>query len=197
MRLIRQLIATTIVAIAALTVLATAPAGAHTGFESSDPADGATVDGPLDAISLVFTGPAEPTGTGFEILDGSGTLRTPTDASTADGLTWVLRFDPPLDGGQVGVRWMVKAPDAHPIDGSFSFTINAAPPRQPRRFGPPASQKPSTSRPRTSTVPKTWLRPKQLSRLRQKGPPPLISTRSSTPASRQRRRPASAQWHVR
>ncbi|MCB0995871.1 MAG: copper resistance protein CopC/CopD [Acidimicrobiales bacterium] len=128
MRLIRQLIATTIVALAALTVLATAPAGAHTGFESSDPADGTTLDGPLEAISLVFTGAAEPTGTGFEILDGSGTLRTPTDASTADGLTWVLHFDPPLDGGQVGVRWMVKAPDAHPIDGSFSFTLNAAPP---------------------------------------------------------------------
>lgn len=127
-RLIRQLITTTVVALAALTVLATAPAGAHTGFESSDPADGTTIDGPLDAISLVFTGPAEPTGTGFEILDGSGTLRTPTDATTADGSTWVLRFDPPLDGGQVGVRWMVKAPDAHPIDGSFSFTLNAAPP---------------------------------------------------------------------
>lgn len=128
MRLIRQFVATIVVALVALTVLATAPAGAHTGFESSDPADGATVDGPLDAISLVFTGPAEPTGTGFEILDGSGTFRIPSDASTADGLTWVLRFDPPLDGGQVGVRWMVKAPDAHPIDGSFSFTVNAAPP---------------------------------------------------------------------
>lgn len=128
MRLIRQFIATTVVALVALTVLAVSPAGAHTGFESSEPADGAAVEGPLGSLTLVFTGPAEPTGTGFEILDGSGALRTPTDATTADGSTWVLRFDPPLDGGQVGVRWMVKAPDAHPIDGSFSFTINAPPP---------------------------------------------------------------------
>ncbi|MEZ5219755.1 MAG: CopD family protein [Ilumatobacteraceae bacterium] len=128
MRLIRQLIATAVVALVAITLLAVSPAAAHTGFDSSDPADGSTIDGPPEAITLVFTGPAEPTGTGFEILDGSGALRTPSDASTADGSTWVLRFDPPLDGGQVGVRWMVKAPDAHPIDGSFSFTVTVPSP---------------------------------------------------------------------
>ena len=42
------------------------PASAHTGFESSTPAEGATVDGPVEVVTLVFTGPAEPTGTGFE-----------------------------------------------------------------------------------------------------------------------------------
>lgn len=135
MRLIRQLIATIVVVLAPLTVLAASPAAGHTGFDSSDPSDGATVDGPLEAITLVFTGPAEPTGTEFEILDGSGAVSTPTDATTSDGSTWVLRFDPPLDGGSVGVRWMVKAPDAHPIDGSFSFTVNAP---TPAAVEPPA-----------------------------------------------------------
>lgn len=101
------------------------PAAAHTGFESSDPADGATIDLPLDEITLVFSGEAEPTGDGFQILDPSGELRIPTASSSDDGLRWVLRFDPPLGGGVVGVRWMVKAPDAHPIDGSFSFTASA------------------------------------------------------------------------
>ena len=125
MRPIFRLCCALLLAVVAL-VLAAAPASAHTGFESSDPADGATVSEPVDTITLVFTGAAEPTGTGFEVLDPTGQVRTPTDATSDDGSTWVLRFDPPLSGGVVGVRWMVKAPDAHPIGGSFSFTTPAA-----------------------------------------------------------------------
>lgn len=101
------------------------PAAAHTGFESSEPSDGSTVDQPIEIITLVFSGEAEPTGDGFQILDSSGAVREPTQATTVDGLTWTLRFDPALVGGTVGVRWMVKAPDAHPIEGSFSFTTTA------------------------------------------------------------------------
>ena len=109
-------------------LLMASPSAAHTGFDASDPADGSTVDEPVDAISLVFTGPAEPTGPGFQVLEPSGTRREPTEAASTDGTTWVLRFDPPLSGGAVGVSWMVKAPDAHPIDGRFSFTVTAAAP---------------------------------------------------------------------
>lgn len=127
MRLVFRLCGVPLLAIIVL-VLAAPPASAHTGFESSDPADGAIVGGPVDTITLVFTGDAEPTGPGFEIRDTTGRIRTPTDATTDDGSTWVLRFDPPLSGGAVGVRWTVKAPDAHPIEGSFSFTTPNAPP---------------------------------------------------------------------
>ena len=120
-------------------VLAARPASAHTGFESSEPSDGATVDAAVDRVTVVFTGAAEPAGPGFEIIDPTGEIRTPTEATTDDGSTWVLRFDPPLSGGVVGVRWMVKAPDAHPIDGSFSFTTPAAPPAQPPEPDTPAA----------------------------------------------------------
>jgi copper transport protein len=106
-------------------VIAATEASAHTGFESSVPADGTSVDEPITTVTLVFTGDAEPTGTGFQILDPKGQLREPTEASTKDGSTWVLRFDPAIGPGAVGVRWMVKAPDAHPIEGSFSFTTEA------------------------------------------------------------------------
>lgn len=98
------------------------PVAAHTGFESSDPADGSVTSGPVDTITLVFSGDAEPTGDGFLILDADGAVREPAEASTVDGRTWILRFDPPVGGGSVGVRWMVRAPDAHPIDGAFSFS---------------------------------------------------------------------------
>jgi copper transport protein len=106
--------------------IASPPAGAHTGFESSDPSDGSVLDQPVGVITLVFTGDAEPTGGGFQVLEPTGEFRTPTEASTVDRLTWTLRFEPPLGGGVIGVRWMVKAPDAHPIEGSFSFTAPSA-----------------------------------------------------------------------
>lgn len=119
-------------AIAALSVvigvifLSTLPAAAHTAFESSDPEDGSRLDEAVGEVQLTFAGIADPAGEGFVALDGDGTVRTPTAVSTADQLTYVLVFDPPLSGGQVGVRWSVAAPDAHPIDGSFSFTVDEA-----------------------------------------------------------------------
>ncbi len=117
-----------VLAVLVTLVLGASPSSAHTGFESSDPADGATLTEPVTEIALVFGGQAEPTGDGFQILDPQGQLIQPTEAVTTDGLTWVLRFNDPLAGGVVGVRWMVKAPDAHPIDGSFSFTVEASMP---------------------------------------------------------------------
>lgn len=128
MRHLRRLAASCLVALLVVVTMLVPSAAAHTGFESSDPADGTMLDGPVEVVTLVFTAEAEPTGAGFEILDPSGELRQPSEASTVDGRTWVLRFDPALSGGTVGVRWMVKAPDAHPIDGSFSFTTPEAVP---------------------------------------------------------------------
>ena len=126
MKPMMRLLTLLLVAVATATALAS-PAAAHTSFESSDPGDGDAIDSPVEVITLVFSGEAEPTGNGFQVLDPSGTLREPTSATSDDGLTWVLRFDPALAGGTVGVRWEVKAPDAHPIDGSFSFSVAAAP----------------------------------------------------------------------
>ena len=119
----RRLVAGVLVVLVAQLLLA-GSAWAHTGFEASDPSDGATLNAPVDVITITFTGQAEPTGEGFQLLDPAGQLRQPTAATTADGLVWVLRFDPPVEGGVSGVRWTVKAPDAHPIDGSFSFTVD-------------------------------------------------------------------------
>lgn len=143
MRRIPRLAIGILFALLSLGVMA-GPASAHTGFESSDPADGTTIETPVDTITLVFSGEAEPTGDGFRVLDPTGELREPTQATTADGLTWILRFDPPIAGGQAGVRWMVKAPDAHPIDGSFAFTSNASSPA-PVADDPLADQSPESA----------------------------------------------------
>lgn len=107
----------------AAVVSATSPALAHTGFDSSQPADGERIDVPVVEIVLTFTGPAEPAGEGFVVLDPSGVMRAPDSVEAdAERLIWTLTFDPPLAGGAVGVRWTVQAPDVHPISGAFSFT---------------------------------------------------------------------------
>ncbi len=102
-------------------------AHAHTDFESSEPADRDVVEGPLDEVAVSFTNPAVPAGEGFQLLDPSGEVRAPSSVDPTDGTTFVLRFEPPLTAGTYGVRWMVRAGDAHPIDGSFRFEVTEPP----------------------------------------------------------------------
>jgi copper transport protein len=118
----RQLMRAVPIALA-LAVLGAAPATAHTAFESSNPSDGETLSVPVHRIVLVFSGEAEPAGDGFVLLDPSGTTRQPSTATSTDGLTWVLEFEPAIAGGVAGLRWSVAAPDAHPIQGSLSFEV--------------------------------------------------------------------------
>ncbi|TDT14746.1 copper transport protein [Ilumatobacter fluminis] len=149
---------------ACLTVLWPSVASAHTDFESSTPTDGATVEGPLGEITLNFTSSAEPAGEGFELLEPSGEIRQPTSIDPTDGTTFVLTYDPPLEAGTYGLRWNVRAGDAHPIDGSFSFTVDAPVPATtaPATTTPPATTLPTTTPVTTessgaTTVPATTL----------------------------------------
>ena len=103
------------------------PAFAHTEFSLSEPTDQSLVTGPVDQISVAFIGEAEPAGEGFVVVDSLGEVRQPDRVTSVDNLTWILGFDAPLPDGPVGVRWKVAAPDAHPIEGSFSFTVEAPP----------------------------------------------------------------------
>lgn len=79
----------------------------------------------LDRITITFTAPADPAGEGFVILDSTGVVREPERTTSDDGMVWVLAFTEPLPAGDVGVRWTVQAPDAHPIQGSFRFVVAA------------------------------------------------------------------------
>jgi|GEM_PF-1461244 len=112
-----------IILVAVVLILSAGPASAYTGFESSDPADGSVLEGPVRVISISYTGESELTGEGFAVLDSSGRTFAPDSVTTKDDLNWVLKFKEPLREGVVGVRWSVRAPDKHPIAGSFSFTI--------------------------------------------------------------------------
>lgn len=102
---------------------AAAPAFAHTEFDRSTPADGERVKGPLERIEIVFTNAASEAGEGFVVLDpGRGEI-APDRVRKPDRGRFLLEFDRPLSPGDIGVRWTVRAPDTHPINGSFSFTL--------------------------------------------------------------------------
>ncbi len=105
-------------------VVGATPVSAHTSFASSDPANGAVIAEPVDEITIRFTGVSKEAGDGFVVLDPAGQVREPTSVTTTDGKVFRLAFDPALDGGVVGVRWSVRAGDNHPIEGSFSFTVD-------------------------------------------------------------------------
>jgi copper transport protein len=124
-------------------------ASAHTDFESSIPTDQEVVAGPLDQVIVSFTNAANAAGEGFELLDPSGTVRTPSSIDPTDGTSFVLRFDPPLTVGTYGVRWKVQAGDAHPIEGTFTFEVTEPPPALSVATTVPAVAAPITS----STVP--------------------------------------------
>lgn len=120
-----------------------APAAAHTDFESSDPADGSVVSEPVDTVTLTFTGAASSVSDGFVALTPTGELQAPIEILAVDDRTFELRFDPPLAGGAVGVRWSVAAGDSHRIDGAFSFTVDAPAPTTTTSV-PPTTAAPTT-----------------------------------------------------
>lgn len=107
---------------ASATAIAT-PAGAHTDVDFSVPTDGASVGEPVSEVTVAFTLPVTLIGNGFEVLDPQGNVLQPF-AVTDDDTLFRLQFDPPLAGGDVGVRYTVTAEDGHTLSGSFSFTVS-------------------------------------------------------------------------
>ncbi|WP_419838900.1 copper resistance protein CopC [Candidatus Poriferisodalis sp.] len=112
---------------AALALVIQAPAAAHTGLDTSQPADGETADDPVSQISLTFNRPVEPAGSGVAVFDEHGDERRPASLNSADRQTWLLNFEPPLSGGQFEVSWRVVAEDGHVVEGSFGFTVAGSP----------------------------------------------------------------------
>ncbi|MFT7395240.1 MAG: copper transport protein, partial [Candidatus Azotimanducaceae bacterium] len=91
-------------------------------------ADGAAMDEPVSLVTVVFTGEANPVGDQFVALTPDGVVQAAASFATVDDKIFSITFDPPLAGGQVGIRWNVQAADAHPIKGAFSFTVKAPAP---------------------------------------------------------------------
>lgn len=106
-------------------VLSAPTASAHNTLVSSDPADGSTVGSAPAAITLVFNEPAQALGSEVLVTDPNGATVSSgpvelTDASVVQPLTGEL------PAGLYTVTWRVTSADGHPIDGTLTFTAEAA-----------------------------------------------------------------------
>jgi len=134
--------------------LVASTAFAHTGLSTSSPADNETVSGPLDTISLSFTGTpiAEPDS--VAVADDAGTTILPVSV-VQTGNDVVATFDPPLVAGSYALAWRVRSDDTHFVDGTFAFnvTVAVAPTTTVPESGtaPPATAPPETV-PETAAV---------------------------------------------
>ncbi|WP_162893333.1 copper resistance CopC family protein [Microbacterium halotolerans] len=109
-------------AIALGSLAVAAPASAHDQLVASDPVADATIDTLPEQLTLVYSGEliyAED-GTAVQVLSPSG--EDVAGSPTIDGTD----VDVPLTGGEAGdyeVTWRVVSNDGHPIDGTFSFSV--------------------------------------------------------------------------
>ena len=115
---------TILIATAVSLVLFAGPAFGHVDLESSSPADGAVVTQVPELIELRFTSEAVPAGDGLVLADGDG---VDIDVSVSQPEPTVVHVVPvePLDNGVYGVLWTMKAGDAHPKSGTFTFQVDA------------------------------------------------------------------------
>ncbi|MGI9643699.1 MAG: copper resistance protein CopC, partial [Ilumatobacteraceae bacterium] len=146
---------TWVLALLAGLLLAMHPGGAdaHTGLESSSPADGDSVEAPLRSIVLEFTGTPTAIDGGIVVAGDDGASYEPT-AVMQDGTTITAFFEPPLGAGAYATTWIVRSDDTHTITDSFAFTVTA--PAATTTVAPSTSVE---SAPSTSTPPATTEAP--------------------------------------
>ncbi|CAM3549457.1 copper resistance CopC family protein [Isoptericola cucumis] len=124
----RALAALTALGTATLAMLATAPAAsAHDELLSSKPADGQVATEVPAAVELTFS--ADLILTGVEIVvTNSGGKQVPTGSVGVSGSEVTTPLPSDLASGDYDVTWRVVSSDGHPIDGSFSFTLDVPDP---------------------------------------------------------------------
>lgn len=105
-----------------------APAFAHTGLESSDPAADAEVDAGLQTVTLTYGAPIRLLEDTLVARSADGRTVAATESVDADGLVVTAELDEPLDGGSWSLAWRVLATDSHPRTGEVPITIASADP---------------------------------------------------------------------
>jgi methionine-rich copper-binding protein CopC len=134
-------------------LLGAAPALAHTRLQSSDPADGASLDAAPQRVSLTFNETMNRDFSTLTVIGPDGRNYQTGDVA-ADGGTVSIEVLPLGPAGRYEIGYRVMSADGHPVTGSVSFTLTtpgpgattAAPepsaPATPATAAPPAPAAP-------------------------------------------------------
>ncbi len=95
---------------------------AHTGLESSSPQNGETISEEIQQIILTFETKIEQTST-IRLKSADGTEIPIKEISINDN-QMVGNLEAPLDHGDYQVLWNIIGADGHPIEGTFTFSVN-------------------------------------------------------------------------
>ncbi|KKK38172.1 hypothetical protein WQ57_10215 [Mesobacillus campisalis] len=113
----------TAVAALLLAIVFSASVSAHSHLQGSTPADGDVVTEPLTEIVLEFDGQIEQ-GSFIEVTTAGGQEFDPQELTIGEG-TLTGTFAEPLANDEYQVNWSIISADGHPLEGEFSFTVNA------------------------------------------------------------------------
>lgn len=118
-------LALTLAAAATFQALATSPAQAHDALQSTSPAKDSTVTTAPDTVSLTLSEPpTDAASLNFSVIkvtDSTGTTLSDGKVSITDATlsTTVAKGA----NGPYKVLWRAVSSDGHPIEGSYSFTV--------------------------------------------------------------------------
>lgn len=131
-----------LLAAAVVTVLAAAPAAAHTELESSDPANGTTVQTAPEQVRLVFGEDLLAQGDQLVAKDDTG-VQVALGPTQVNGAQLYASWPATADAGNYTVSYRAVAEDGHPLEGRIKFTIateSAAPETTPTPAASPAAK---------------------------------------------------------
>ncbi len=135
---LRTLVAVTF---ALAVVLLGAPTSlAHSGFVSSDPADGTILAQAPDAITVTFTEPPDPAISWIQVVDSGGQPVEGGELDRPSPNTLRLVLPTELLDGTYTVPWLaVSTVDGHYTTDAFAFSVGAATPAPPEVHAPSSS----------------------------------------------------------
>jgi copper resistance protein C len=112
---------------AAWLLLLCAPALAHARLVETYPTGGGILAEPPEQVQLLFNEPIEAEFEPIEVYDQGGERVDEDDARVSPNDAKLLVADlGGLSEGSYTVEWRVTSADAHPISGTYGFTVNAS-----------------------------------------------------------------------
>jgi copper transport protein len=111
-----------------LLLFSAAPAGAHAGLRSSQPAGGSAVEEAPEQVTISFTEPPDPALTSVKVIGSSGSFEAgPPRLAEGDRSTIVVDLKT-LPKGSYTVSWRtVSTADGHSSAGAFAFGVGEPP----------------------------------------------------------------------